>query len=70
METIERFLEIANRISLVVEAQNESSKEIFKSQVDVINKQVEIINRQITIIEKQHEDNIALADKLLNMTDK
>lgn len=64
------MMDVLNKIASIVKSQSESSENIFRSQVEVINKQVDIINRQVDIIEKQHNDNVLLINRILEMSDK
>lgn len=58
-------LEAIEKIASIIKDQGEISNNTFQSQMEVMAKFVSIINRQIDIIEKHHEDNMKLAQKLI-----
>lgn len=63
----QNITEVLEKIINIIKAQGDSSEKIFNSQVDLINKQVDIINRQIDIMESQRQDNLLLAQKLIEI---
>lgn len=66
----QNIIVVLEKIASIIKNQGESSENIFKSQVELINKQVDIINRQIDIMEKQHQNNVMLTQKLIEVSSK
>ena len=59
----QNIIVVLEKIASIIKNQGESSENIFKSQVELINKQVDIM-------EKQHQNNVMLTQKLIEVSSK